>query len=293
MIVSIMRDLSEDALQRCREITGADVRVMEPEGADVQVIYRKYSVTKDLKMIQTISAGVDHLDFKSVPERVTICSNAGAFSEPVAEHAFAMLLSVSKRILDFEKQARKGVYEKLPVNSLIGKKLGIFGYGGIGRSTARIAKALNMETIAHSRSRNGDENLDRFVDSPEELFKESDIVVLAMPLTNITRGIIDSHLLSKFNGETIVNVARADVVKESDMLEYLRKNPDKHYLTDVWWREPKVDFPIPENVLLTPHVGGINRSLEANAVYRACQNVRKFIDGKTPDHIVDRKEYSA
>ncbi len=292
MIVSIMREISEDVLEKCREITGADVRVMDPEGADVQVIYRKYSVTKDLKMIQTIYAGVDHLDFKSVPERVTICSNAGAFSEPVAEHAFAMLLSVNKRIMDFEKQARSGVYEKLPVNSLIGKKLGIFGYGGIGRSMSRIAKALNMVTTAYSRNRHGDENLDRFVNSPEELFMESDIVALAMPLTNLTRGIIDSHLLSKFRGETIVNVARADVVKENDMLDYLRNNPGKQYLTDVWWREPQVDFPIPDNVLLTPHVGGINRSLEVTAVYRACQNVRKFIDGKIPEHIVDRKEYS-
>jgi glycerate dehydrogenase len=292
MIVSIMREISMDVLQRCREITGADVRVLEPEVADVQVIYRKYSVTKDLKMIQTISAGVDHLDFKSVPENVLICSNAGAFSEPVAEHAFAMLLSVNKRIIDFEKQSRNGVYERLPVRSLIGRKIGIFGYGGIGRSMAKVAKSLNMETVAYSRNRNGDENLDRFVNTPEELFQESDIVALAMPLTNITRGIVDSKLLSEFRGDTIVNVARADVVREKDMLEYLSKNPDKMYLTDVWWREPNVDFPIPENVLLTPHVGGINRSLEETAVYRACQNVRKFINGERPEHIVDRKEYT-
>jgi phosphoglycerate dehydrogenase-like enzyme len=293
MKVSIMREVGPEVLKRCREITGVDVTAMETENVDVQVIYRKYQVTPSLKMIQTISAGVDHLDFGSVPDSVLICSNAGAFSEPVAEHAFAMILSVKKRILDFEKQSRNNIYKKLPVESLAGQKLGIFGYGGIGRSAARIARTFGMKTLAYSRTVKQDGNIDGFVSTPQDLFHESDIILLSMPLNVSTRGIVDRHLLSNFNGKTIVNVARAGVVNQTDMMQYLSDHPEKDYLTDVWWGEPDVKFPIPDNVLLTPHVGGINRSIEEDAVFRACQNVRRFLDGEKPEHIVDRSEYSA
>ncbi|MCL4341648.1 MAG: 2-hydroxyacid dehydrogenase [Candidatus Thermoplasmatota archaeon] len=292
MKVSIMRDMDTRMLKRCAEILGCEVKSMDPSGADIQVIYRKYEILPELKMIQTISAGVDHLDFSRVPENVLVCSNAGAFADPVAEHAFALLLSVKKKVLDFDKQQKNGIYQKLPVSSLIGHTFGIFGYGGIGKSASKIAKSLRMHTIAYSRSRSGDENLDRFVDSPEELFSQSDVLLLSMPLNASTSGIVDGKLLSKFSGDTIVNVARAGVVNKDDMLQYLQQNQDKMYLTDVWWGEPDVKFPLPSNVLLTPHVGGINRDLEEEAVYRACQNVRLFIEGKKTEHVVLREEYS-
>lgn len=291
MKVSIMREIDSRILKKCSEITGCEVASMDPSGADVQVIYRKFEILPELKMIQTISAGVDHIDFSSVPKSVLVCSNAGAFADPVAEHAFSLLLSVKKRILDFEDQQKRGIYQKLPVSSLIGKTLGIFGYGGIGKSAARIGKALQMRTIAYSRTRAADENLDRFVDSPEIMFSQSDIVLLAMPLNSTTRGVVDSSLLSKFSGDTIINVARAGVVKRDDMIKYLEENREKMYLTDVWWGEPDVKFPIPSNVILTPHVGGINRDLEEAAVYRACQNVRLYLEGKKVAHVVMREEY--
>ena len=66
--------------------------------------------------------------------------------------------------------------------------------------------------------------------------------------------------LSIFSGKYIINVARANIVKEGDMRSFLKNNPDKFYLSDVWWNEPEINMPVPHNVILTPHVAGIIRA---------------------------------
>ena len=290
MKITILHDLGPEVVEKCKLITGQDVSLNEPDDAEIQIILRKFIPTRNLKMVQTVSAGVDHLKFDELPEGVTLCSNAGAFSDPVAEHAFAMLLTHAKKICQFASETRNGTYRKDRVDTLSGQTFGILGHGGIGKSSARIARALGMRVIAYTRSVKEDPNVDKFASTAEAIFEESDILLIALPKTKQTLKLVNKSLLARFRGKVIMNMARADIVDEDDMKSYLSENPDVFYLTDVWWNEPDVKFPIPENAMLTPHVGGISRESADNAFILACTNVKRYLDGK-PENVVDVKEY--
>ena len=290
MKATILHDVSPEVAEKCSKIAGIEVSVQKPEDADIQIILPRFVPTDKLKAVQTISAGVDHLEFSRLPPNVEVFSNAGTFSDPVAEHAFAMMLAHEKRICQFFSETRNGNYRKERVGSLSGRTLGVLGHGGIGRSSARIAKAFGMNVNAFTRTPREDRNVDRFMDSAEELVTNCDVLLIALPKTKETLGIVNKNLLSKFYGDMIVHVARADIVAEGDLLHFLAENPEKVYLTDVWWNEPKVSFPIPENAYLTPHIGGISRNSVDNAIYMACENVRRYLEGH-PENRVRINEY--
>lgn len=290
MKATILHDVSDEVINKCSEITGIPVSKESPDDAEIQIILRKFIPTEHLKFVQTVSAGVDHLKFPELPEGVTLCSNAGAFSDPVAEHAFAMILAHEKKILEFTSDTKNGTYRKMRVDTLNGLTLGILGHGGIGRSSARIAKGFRMNVSAYTRSVKEDENVDEFVHSAVELVEKSDVLLLALPKTTQTIGMVNADLLSHFRGSLIVNVARADIVNEKDMLDYLKAHPEVFYLSDVWWNEPDVKFPIPENAMLTPHVGGISKESADNAFLLACSNVKRYLEGK-PENLVKISEY--
>lgn len=290
MKATIMHDVSPEVAEKCSKITGIEVSIQKPEDAEIQIILPRFVPTDKLKAVQTISAGVDHLEFNKLPPNVEVFSNAGAFSDPVAEHAFAMMLAHEKKICQFFSDTGSGNYRKDKVGSLWGRTMGVLGHGGIGRSCARIAKAFGMNVNAFTRTPREDRNVDCFMDTAEELVSNCDVLLIALPKTKETMGMVDKSLLARFRGDMIVNVARADIVVEDDLRHFLTGNPGKVYLTDVWWNEPEVAFPIPENAYLTPHVGGISRESADNAIYRACENVRRYLGGQ-PENRVRINEY--
>lgn len=290
MKATILHNVSPDVVEKCSAITGIEVTLQKPDDADIQIVLAKFIPTDKLKVIQTTSAGVDHLEFSRLPDGVELFSNAGTFSDPVAEHAFAMILSHEKKICHFFSETRKGNYRKESVGTLSGRTLGILGHGGIGRSCARLAKAFGMNVNAFTRSPREDPNVDRFLSTAEELVSNCEILLLALPKTKATLGIVNSELLGRFNGDIIVNMARSDIVAENDLKAFLKRNPEKVYLSDVWWNEPEVKFPLPENAFLTPHVGGISKESAENAILKACTNVRRYLDGH-PENRVNIEEY--
>ncbi len=291
MKATILLDIPEETASRCSEIAGIPVTVNRPDDADIQIGMRGFVPTTRLKAVQTISAGVDHIDFAKFPPGVEFFSNAGAFSDSVAQHAFALILEHSNRICHFNSMIRNGTYRKEPVYSLFGRTLGVLGYGGIGRSCGRIAKGLGMKVLAYTRSPKEDGIADSFESSPEILMEKSDVIIIGLPLTASTRNMVGRELLSRFHGTMIVNVARADIVHEQSMRDYLSSHREVAYLTDVWWNEPEVKLPLPENAVLTPHVAGISQDSMESALMRACANVKLYLQGKA-EHRVDVSEYT-
>ncbi|WP_393971121.1 2-hydroxyacid dehydrogenase [Oxyplasma meridianum] len=290
MKVGIYFDVTKEMADRCREITDVPVEIRPVYPTEIELIQGDYMLGPETKLIQTITAGVDHVKIAEIPKNVTFCSNADAFSDPVAEHAFALILSYMRKISTFDSMTKEGTWKKLPVSSLKHKTLGILGYGGIGRSCARLGKAFGMKILAFTRTPGEKTNVDKFVNTPDEIFRESDVVIIGLPLTKETRGYVGSHLLSLFRGSVIVNVARSHIVDKASMLDFLKKNPEKEYLSDVWWGEPKIEGNLPENVVLTPHVAGLSPDLIEEAMIHACHNIRKYLDGN-PENIVKREDY--
>lgn len=290
MKISITYNVDSETVEQCSRITGLETSVDRDGSGEILIGFSKLSIRENTVLVQTASAGVDHLDFTGAGNNVTVCSNAGAYSNVVAELVFALLLSHVKKICKFDAGTRNGEFKREELGTLEGLTMGILGYGGIGRQAARIARSFDMKTIAYSRTIRNTEYLDEAVNSPSELFSRSDIVLVATPLNRDTRNMVNGELLSKFHGTYIMNIARAEVVDKDSMLDFLRSNPGKFYLSDVWWGEPDLSIPVPDNAMLTPHIGGYTEKTLRDATVKACENVKRFLDGH-PENVVDLTDY--
>ncbi|WMT50483.1 MAG: 2-hydroxyacid dehydrogenase [Ferroplasma sp.] len=280
----------DSLIKELEKETGCEITKGFSDDAEIVVFAGKPEVGRNTVFMQSVSAGVNHVNFKDIPENVTVCSNADAWSIPVAEHAFALLLSKYKNICKSNSLIRNGQYERELSESLYGKTLGIMGYGGIGREMARIASVFGMKSVGFGRTEPSDNNLDIFTTDKLYIPENADIMAITLPLNRYTNGFIDYELLKKFRGNIILNVGRAEVVRRDDMLDYLSKNPDKWFLTDVWWGEPKIEGKIPDNVIVTPHVAGLSKDYMTVPLKKAFQNVSAYLNGK-PKNVVNRKDY--
>ena len=98
------------------------------------------------RMIQLLSAGVDHLPFPQLPTTLTIASNAGAYAAPMAEHILGMMLAVTKNILDRQNKLKNGIFDQTNANRMLkGSTSAILGFGGIGKATARLLRCFGVK----------------------------------------------------------------------------------------------------------------------------------------------------
>ncbi|MEM3684423.1 MAG: NAD(P)-dependent oxidoreductase [Conexivisphaerales archaeon] len=271
----------------------------------------KIGMMKSLKMVQCIFAGVDLLPFNLIPDSVVVCSNAGAYSQEVAEHAIALMLSAAHSITRFSTMDRFAMDEASELTKLsreiYGKTAGIVGFGGIGKAFASMLRGFNIRLFAYSRR---DENLNegqasavilKGRDGLEKLLRESDVVLLSIPLTNNTRHMIGKKELDMMKEDAmIVNVARGEIIDSDAMAEHLKQHPRFIYATDVGWRidgkesgNPGGRFSGLKNYLTTPHVAGLLSSKTGRPSAQAADNVLRFLQGLEPHNRVKRDEYIA
>lgn len=266
----------------------------QTEAEIVLVLNDGFPYSRNVKMIQTISAGVDHLDLSRIRKDTIVCSNAGAYAISVAEHAFALLLSATKRIKEKDAEMKRGIFRSDPTTLLYKKTMGIIGYGGVGRRVARIAKSFDMKVIALGRNV-PDENADEYVhmDKIHYLIKKSDFILLSIPLTKETENIIEMNELNniKKNG-MLINVARPEIVKKDDLFKFLKERRDVMYLSDVWWDEPNIKDTDIENAILTSHIaGGKSGEIMEISFREAFENIKRFINNEPLKNVVKREEY--
>lgn len=263
---------------------------------------------KRLRFVQSILVGVNHIPFGSLAENVVVASNAGAYSVEVGEHAWALLLSAEKKVVDHHVRISKGAkalsdfaQEPSKIGVLRGGTIGIVGYGSIGGTVAAYARAFGMKVLAFGRGKRasrgvrlltGRKGLDR-------LLRESDVVLLSVPLTHSTLRLIGRRELSIMKEHAIlVNIARGDLVDQSALYEHLTSHPDFRYATDAWWfkegRETlETDLPFTSlpNFVGTPHTSGPTGVVSGRPGALAADNVLLYLRGKSPKHVIDRFEY--
>jgi phosphoglycerate dehydrogenase-like enzyme len=256
-----------------------------------------------LRVIQTVSAGVDGLPFEMIPEAVTILSNAGAYAEPMAEHAFAMILALAKNLMRNHELLRQGVFDqKTPTDELRGKVLGVLGYGGVGRAVARLANCFGIRVYALNRRGVGDEYVDKVytLDGLDRFLSECDILVVTAPLNNQSRNMLNAARLNLMKEDAIlVNLGRAAVISESDLYHHLSEHRRFRVALDVWWKEPSRDtefsteHPFLElpNFLGSPHNSGVVRNMFPRVALSAANNLRLFFAGSGYRNVVERSDY--
>src|SRR5712691_4119859 len=176
---------------------------------------------RKVRMIQSLVAGVDHFPFERFPPSAIVCSNAGAYSVSVAEHAMALLLAAAKDIVLRTDGIRRGIFEQGVTNkALAGSTVVILGLGGIGSEIARRCKAFDAHVVGIARSRTSREIVDEVgtMDDLARYLPNADAVVLAIPLTRATEGLVDRRFLAQMKDDAIlVNIARGKLIVEDDL----------------------------------------------------------------------------
>ncbi len=293
--VTIITPTSPDeALQLAPGVHGADARWVTDDFI---------AAAPKLRWVQSPSAGVDRwLQVQSLrtSDRIVMTNMQGVHGPTIAEHCFGMLLTLTRDLQYYTDPAQRGTWNRAgsgvqPV-ALNGKTLLVVGLGGIGHEVAKIGDGFGMRVLATRRSRT---TPPAYVDeqgTPDDLprfLREADVVVLSVPLTDETRGMIGAaQLASMPQGGYLINVARGPVVDTDALVAALASGHLAGACLDVTDPEPlpadHVLWTTP-NVVITPHVS--SRSPLTAEVWRETyvENIRRFGAGEPLLNVVDRQ----
>lgn len=247
-----------------------------------------------LRVVANIAAGTDNLDVPELARRGIWATNVpDAFAVATAEVTMALMLSTMRRISEGERYVRGGLWHasepgRFDGATLLGKRLGLVGFGRIAREVARRAGAFGMEVAYHARHRAAPETeaeLHAAYLPLGELLAASDVVSLHVPLTPDTHHLIGSEELAAMKPSAyLVNTARGKVVDEAALIAALEAGAIAGAGLDVFHEEPSVPDTLLRlpNVAVAPHVGGATREARREAQRHALRNARLVLDGEPP-----------
>jgi D-2-hydroxyacid dehydrogenase (NADP+) len=257
-----------------------------------------------LKWIQAWGAGVDRLLLPEVVKSGVIITNAaGVHPTPVSEHVVGLMLCLCRKLHFFIRNQAERKWKRYDsqvsaegVEELSGKTVGIVGLGRIGTEIAQKAKCLGLRVIATKRdpSRWASTSVDRLIHPSDlrVLLAESDFVVLSLPLTKETQGMIgEAQLKSMKRTGYLINVSRGKIVQEDKLVEALKRGWIAGAGLDTFENEP-----LPEssklwgfkNVIITPHVAGLTPYYEERTTSIFCENLNRFIHKQPLINVVDK-----
>ena len=249
-----------------------------------------------LKWIHATAAGVDTLFFPQVLDgRVTLTSSVGIHTTVLPEHVMAVVLAFARRlhVAVRNQMARRWDRASTIGEELEGKVLGVLGLGAIGRALAQRAAAFGMRVIGTKRTPESIAHVERVFppEDTDEVLRTADFLVVLLPLTPQTRGLIDSRALRLMKPTAVlINVGRGPIVQEEALIEALRTGVIAGAGLDVFDREPlPSDSPFyrMENVVMTPHVSGASPTYLDRAIPLFCENLRRYVTGAPLLNVVD------
>ncbi len=249
-----------------------------------------------LKMIQRTGVGTEMLDTEAIRQRgVPVYVNAGVNAQSVAEHTLTLLLACLKRLPQVNRQTREGVWKKqqtgVTTRELHGKTVALVGMGNIGRLVAQMLQPFGVKVIYTDVFRQSDEvetrlNLTYF-DHFEAMLPEADILSFHCPLTKENTDMLNQKPLALMKkGAVVVNTARGKLINPDDLYEAVKSGQIWAAALDTHYEEPlKEGYKLAEleNVILTPHIGGLSYEAFASMMVGAMENIEAFEIGKLPE----------
>lgn len=238
----------------------------------------------NLRMISVWGAGTDHVDLVACGRRgITVANTPGVNAHAVAEHTLALMLAVMRRIPELDARMRAGEWPRGLSAQLEGKTLGVVGLGAIGSRVAELARAFGMRILVTTVR--GDDGRAAALGARhvalDELLRRSDVVSLHLRLSADTRGMLGRAQLELLEPSAyLVNTARGALIDRDALLDVLRRERIAGAALDVFDEEPlPADDPLRSlpNVVLTPHNAGVTPEVVAEGLWRAVENVARFV----------------
>jgi phosphoglycerate dehydrogenase-like enzyme len=246
---------------------------------------RRLADLPELRLVQTLTAGYEDV-LPYLPDGVALANAAGVHDASTAELAVGLMIAALRGLPAHVRSQAAGRWQPSFGRSLADRRVLLIGFGGVGQAVQRRLQGFEVEvTPVASRARDGVRGIDELA----ELLPEHDVVVLTVPLTDATRGLVDASFLARLpDGSLVVNVARGAVVDTDALLGEVRSGriaaavdvvdpeplPPGHPL----WSEP--------GFLLTPHVGGASSAFRPRAVALLRDVLQRLATGQPPDRIV-------
>ncbi len=257
-----------------------------------------------LKLIHLPGAGLDAINFKSVPDKVTVC-NVFEHEVPISEYVISSILMWTTRIHLQDRLLRKNDWSGSHLfgpthQELCGKTIGILGYGRIGKAIASRIKPFGVEVIACSpRAPSSGVTPDKYYPMSQlsQFLSESDFLVIAAPLTDETHDLIgDKELTQMKPNSVLINIARGTIVNEKALFNALKTRAIRGAVIDTWYRYPEnlsddippsnYDFSKLENVIMTPHSSAWTDGLILRRNRVIAENLNRLSDGRELMNVV-------
>jgi D-3-phosphoglycerate dehydrogenase len=264
-------------------------------GNDLRINDAVLEKAPNVRAVAKLGVGLDTVDIDAATRRgAVVFHTPGANDQAVADHTFALILAVARKIPYCDQSLREKRWEhtKIMGVGIWRKTLGLIGLGAIGRCVALRAKGFQMRVLAYDpywpEGFAREQGVERA--SLDELLETSDIVSIHAPLTPENRGMIDAAALSKMKSSAIlINVARGGIVNDSDLYDALKEGRIAGAGIDVFEIEPPATTQLPtlDNVVLTPHTAAFTFEGMNNMSEGVVDQLIDCFNGKKPAHIVN------
>ena len=302
--VLVSDTVDQSGIEILSQVSQVDQRIgLPPEklkaiigGYDALMIRSGTQVTSEvieagekLRIIGRAGVGVDNVDVKAATKRgVIVVNSPGGNTIAAAEHALALLLSLSRHIPKAHASTISGGWDrkKFVGNELYKKTLGVVGLGKIGSHVAKVANAMGMDVMAFDPFVSSERALQMQVrlGSIEDLFQDADFITLHLPRTPETENLVDLKLLSTMKKNArLVNCARGGIINESDLAEALNSGVITGAALDVYAQEPlNANSPllnVENGLILTPHLGASTEEAQENVALDVAEQIRDVLLG--------------
>ena len=246
---------------------------------------------QNIKMIQRTGVGLDSIDLEYIRNHDSpFYVNKGVNAQSVAEHTILLMLASLRNLMEINENTKRGIWKKqaqgVCTHELCGKTVGLIGLGAIGRKVAGMLKAFGAEVLYNdvSKMKQEDENtLGIKFSTREEIIEKSDIISLHCPLTDDTRHMINDRAVNKMkNGVILINTARGGLIDEAALINGIKNGKIAGAGIDVYEKEPVDNSEVLnlQNVITTPHIGGVTYDSFYQMMYQAMRNIEMFDKGQ-------------
>lgn len=286
--VTFVPNLWKEVPQLEDRVKGIEALVVRNQ---TQVTASVLAKASDLRVIGRAGTGYDNIDVNAASQAgVVICYSPEENATSVAEHVFALILALARKIPGADRSVKSGGWERKKYYGveLLGKTLGILGLGKIGARVAFRAKAFGMHILAHdlylSPTHLHVTESGASLVSFDQLLSESDFLTVHLPLTEGTHGLLNAKVLQKMKPTAfLINTSRGEIVVEEDLIQVLKEGRLAGAALDVREKEP----PLPEcplysfdNVILTPHTAGLTHEAQEKVVEAIGEDVDRVLSGR-------------